>query len=157
MQCRPDSQQCTAGCFKGLTQTLVEPRETNDAARGLQLRIEFMQLDRHCQLPDDQPLEICHHPVHEFPDRPKGARLLRCVCVMRVPSPARGPSRLSRASPVDGVRQGDGADQAEQRFKRGGGCGPLLEGLAHVLGHAERLELAELLRRRPPAAPCAPL
>jgi hypothetical protein len=75
-------------------------------------------------------------------ERPKGARLLRGAPVMGVPGPPRGPSHLGGASPVDGVGEDDGADQAEQGVKGGGGCGPLLEGLAHVLGDAERPELA---------------
>jgi hypothetical protein len=153
VQRRPNSQQCAAGCFKGITQAFVEPREANDAARGRKLRVEFVQLDRRRELPIDQPLEICHHSVHALPDRPKGARLLRRARVMRVAGPPRGSARLGGASLVDGGGEDNGADQAEQGLKRGGGCGPLLEGLAHVFAHAERLELAHLGRRRSPAAP----
>jgi hypothetical protein len=156
MQHRLDSQQCPAGGFKGVTYAFVESR-AHDAAHGLELRVEFVQLDRRRELPIDQPLEICHHPVQEFPERPKGARLLRRARVMRVPGPPSGPSRLGHESPMDSVGADDVADQAEQGVKHGGGCGPLLEGLAHVLGHAERLELAHLLRRRSPAAPRPPL
>jgi hypothetical protein len=157
MQRRPDSQQCAAGCVKGITQALVEPREANDAARGLELRVEFVPLDRRCESPVDQPLEICDHPVHALPDGPKNARLLRRLRVMGVPGPPRGPSRLGRASLVDGVGDDDVADQAEQGLQRGGGGGPLLEGRAHGGGNAERSELARLLRRRPRAAPRPPL
>jgi hypothetical protein len=153
VQRRPDSQQCAAGCFKGITHALVE---SGDAARRLELRVEFLELDRRRKLPGAQPLEICHHPVHEFPDGPKSARLLGRSGVMGVPGPPRDPPRLSHASPMDGVGEDDGADQAEQGLKRVGGCGPLLEGLTHVLGHAERLELTHLVRRRSPAAPRPP-
>ena len=153
MQPRLDSQQCAVGGSKDLTHAFVEPCDANDAARRLELRVEFLELDRRRELPIDQPLEIRHHPVHEFPERPKGAGRLRRAPIMRVPGPPRGPSRLGRASPVDGVGEDDAADQTAQGFKRGGGCGALLEGLAHVLGHAERLELAHLVRRRSPTAP----
>jgi hypothetical protein len=115
MQRRPDSQQCTAGGFQGITHALVE-LHANDAARGLELGVEFVKLDRRRELPIDQPLDICHHAVHAFPDRPKGARLLRRTRVMRVPGPPRGSARLGRASLVDGVGEDDGADQAEQGF-----------------------------------------
>jgi hypothetical protein len=52
MQRRLESAQCSAGCFKDITQALVEPR---DAARGLELRVEFVELDRRRELPTDQP------------------------------------------------------------------------------------------------------
>jgi hypothetical protein len=152
MQCRPDSQQCTAGGLKGITHALIEPG-AHDAARGLELRVELVELDRRRELPIDQLLEICHHPVYEFPDRPKGTGLLGHSRVVGVSGSPRDPPCFGHASPVDGVGDDDGADEAEQGLKRNGGAGPLPEGLAHVLGHAEGLKLADLVRQRSPAAP----
>ncbi len=122
-------------------------------APGSTLGVEFLQLDRRRELPIDQPPEICDHPVHEFPDRPKRARLARQAGVVGIPGTPREPPRLGGVRLVDGVGEDDVADQAKQRFKRGGGCGPLLEGLAHLPGHTEGSELTHRRRRHSPAAP----
>ena len=55
MQRRLESEQCAAGRFKGITDALVEPGEANDPTRGLELRVECLELDRGRELPIDRP------------------------------------------------------------------------------------------------------
>ncbi len=96
---------------------LIEPGESNAPARGLEVRVKLVQLNRRVEPPLDEALEIRDDPFDEIQDRTQGPGRLRGLLIMRIARRSRRPCRMLAVSAMDGVGQLEVSDQSKHRFQ----------------------------------------